>query len=111
MKQMLSGFLMLFLWVASVNAQVLIGPEKLPTNTLNFMVTNDMGRRGVSEQKNIATLMGEEADFNRINLIAVAGDPIHDDGVKSTDDSEWKDKYENIYTASSLMNIPVCGPW
>jgi len=106
MKQILSGFLMLFLWVASVNAQGLINPEKLPANTLNFMVANDMGRRGVSEQKNIATLMGEEAEFNKINLIAVAGDPIHDDGVKSTDDSEWKDKYENIYTAPSLMNIP-----
>ncbi len=97
---------MLFLLISSVNAQILITPEKLPSNALNFMVANDMGRRGVSEQKNIATLMGEEAEFNRINFIAVAGDPIHDDGVKSTFDSEWKDKFENIYTASSLMNIP-----
>jgi len=49
-------FLMLFLLVSSVNAQVLINPEKLPANALNFMVANDMGKRGVSEQKNIATL-------------------------------------------------------
>jgi len=97
---------MLFLLVSSVDAQVLINPEKLPANALNFMVANDMGRRGVSEQKNIAVLMGKEADYNMINFIAVAGDPIHDDGVKSTADSEWKDKFENIYTASSLINIP-----
>ena len=106
MKQMLNVFLILFLFVSSVNAQVLINPEKLPDSALNFMVANDMGRRGVSEQKNIATLMGKEAEYNKISFIAIAGDPIHDDGVKSTDDSEWKDKFENIYTAPSLMNIP-----
>jgi hypothetical protein len=98
--------LTLFLLVSSVNAQVLVNPEKLPAKAINFMVANDMGRRGVSEQKNIATLLGKEAEYNRINFIAVAGDPIHDNGVKSTVDSEWKDKFENIYTASSLMNIP-----
>jgi len=106
MKRTLIIFLTLLLWASSANAQVLVNPEKLPAKALNFMVANDMGRRGVSEQKNIATLMGKEADFNMINFVAVAGDPIHDNGVKSTDDSEWKDKFENIYTASSLMNIP-----
>jgi DNA repair exonuclease SbcCD nuclease subunit len=106
MKRALSIFLILLIWVSLVNAQVLINPEKLPADALNFMVANDMGRRGVSEQKNIAVLMGKEADYNMINFIAVAGDPIHDDGVKSTEDSEWKDKFESIYTASSLMNIP-----
>jgi DNA repair exonuclease SbcCD nuclease subunit len=106
MKQIIGIFLMLFLLVSSVDAQILINPEKIPAKALNFMVASDMGRRGVSEQKNIATLMGEEAEFNKINFVAVAGDPIHDDGVKSTEDSEWKDKFENIYTASSLINIP-----
>ena len=106
MKRILSNILTLLLWVPLVNAQVLVNPEKLPSKALNFMVASDMGRRGVSEQKNIATLMGKEAEFNMINFVAVAGDPIHDDGVKSTEDSEWKDKFENIYTASSLMNIP-----
>ena len=90
----------------NINAQVLVNPEKLPNSALNFMVASDMGRRGVSEQKNIASLMGKEADLNRISFIAVPGDPIHDDGVKSTEDSEWKDKFENIYTASSLMTLP-----
>jgi len=106
MQKIFSIFLTLLLWVSFVNAQELVNPEKLSAKALNFIVANDMGRRGVSEQKNIATLMGKEADFNMINFVAVAGDPIHDDGVKSTEDSEWKDKFENIYTATSLMNIP-----
>ncbi|MEI7523403.1 MAG: metallophosphoesterase [Mariniphaga sp.] len=106
MNHFLSVFSILFLIVISVKGQVLVNPEKLPSNALNFLVASDMGRKGVSEQKNIAVLMGEEAKFNLIDFIAVAGDPIHDNGVKSTDDSEWKDKFENIYTASSLMNIP-----
>jgi DNA repair exonuclease SbcCD nuclease subunit len=106
MKKISSLFLILFLWVYQVSSQVLINPEKLPESSLNFIVASDMGRRGVSEQKNIAVLMGKEADFNSISFVAVAGDPIHDDGVKSTVDSEWKNKFENIYTASSLMKIP-----
>jgi len=106
MKKRFSILLPVFLLVSFVNAQVLINPEKLPVHALNFIVASDMGRRGVSEQGHIATLMGNEVDFNPIDFIAVAGDPIHDNGVKSTTDSEWKDKYENIYTAPSLMNIP-----
>ncbi len=106
MKQVFCIFLTLLLWTSFVNAQDLVNPEKLAGNTLNYIVASDMGRRGISEQKNIAVLMGKEADLNPINFIAVAGDPIHDNGVKSTSDSEWKDKFENIYTAQSLMNIP-----
>jgi DNA repair exonuclease SbcCD nuclease subunit len=106
MKRILSIYLALLLWASIVNCQELIKPIKLPENALNFMVANDMGRRGVSEQKNVATLMGKEADYNKLSFIAVAGDPIHDNGVNSTTDPEWKDKFENIYTASSLLNIP-----
>jgi UDP-2,3-diacylglucosamine pyrophosphatase LpxH len=106
MKRILSVFLTLLLWVSLLNAQLLVNPVKLPESALNFMVASDMGRRGNSEQKNIAALMGKEADYCRISFVAVAGDPIHDDGVKSTSDTEWKDKFENIYTAPSLMNIP-----
>ena len=89
-----------------LSGQELISPVKLPKKSLNFMVSNDMGRRGVSQQKAIAVLMGKEADLNNIEFVAVAGDPIHDNGVKSVTDSEWKVKYEDIYTAPSLMDIP-----
>lgn len=106
MKQIFGAISIFILSFNIVFAQSLVNPEKFPDNALNFMVANDMGRKGVSEQKNIGVLLGKEADFNKISFIAVAGDPIHDNGVKNTDDSEWKDKFENIYTAVSLMNIP-----
>ena len=106
MKHFFSILSILLLSFNLVNAQSLVNPEKLPDSALNFVVASDIGRKGISEQKNIGILLGKEADYNKISFIAVAGDPIHDDGVKSTDDSEWKDKFENIYTATSLMNIP-----
>jgi predicted phosphodiesterase len=106
MRRTTSIFLTFLLWVSLANAQELINLVKLPKRAVNFIVASDMGRRGVSEQKNIAILMGKEADYCRISFVAVAGDPIHDDGVKSIDDSEWKDKFENIYTAPSIMKIP-----
>jgi DNA repair exonuclease SbcCD nuclease subunit len=106
MKHIFGILSILLLSFTLVNAQSLVNPEKLPDSALNFMVASDMGRKGVSEQKNVAELLGKEADYNKISFIAVAGDPIHDDGVKSTEDTEWKDKFENIYTAASLMNIP-----
>jgi 3',5'-cyclic AMP phosphodiesterase CpdA len=106
MKRKLSLFLLLLLWVVNAASQELVNPVSLPENALNFIVASDMGRRGVSDQKTIAVLMGKEADFNKISFVAVAGDPIHDNGVKSITDPEWENKFENIYTASSLKEIP-----
>lgn len=81
-------------------------PSRLSSGNLNFIVASDMGKRGVSEQKNIAEVMGQIAKQNKIDFLAVAGDPIHDDGVKSVEDDEWKLKIENVYTAPSLYSIP-----
>lgn len=50
-----------------------------------------MERKVASEQKNVGVLFGKEAYYNKIYFIAVAGDPIRDNGVKSTDDSQWKE--------------------
>ena len=78
----------------------------LPSKNLNFIVASDMGRHGKSEQRNIAELMGQFAEQNKIEFLVVAGDPIHDNGVKSVKDEEWKLKIEDIYTAPSLHAIP-----
>lgn len=78
----------------------------LPTRNINVIVASDMARRGISDQKNVAELMAQVAKNNNISFMAVAGDPIHDDGVKSVDDNEWTVKIENIYNAKSLQNLP-----
>ena len=106
MKKITNLFLLL-LFVTACSAQPPHSSlPKLPDNHLNIIIANDMGRRGVSEQQNIANLMGEVAEENSIAFIAIPGDPIHDEGVKSVEDEEWKLKIENIYTAPSLYSIP-----
>ena len=81
-------------------------PSKGQNENITFIVASDMGRRGESEQQNIANLMGRFVEENRIDFMIVAGDPIHDDGVTSVEDEEWKLKIENVYTAASLHTIP-----
>ena len=73
---------------------------------ITFIVASDMGRDEESEQSNIAELMALFVEQNSIDFLAVAGDPIHDDGVQSIEDEEWKLKIEDVYTAQSLHSIP-----
>lgn len=78
----------------------------LPEGNLNFIVASDMGREGARNQAQTAGWMGQFADSNRLDFAAIAGDPIHDDGVTSTTDPQWKIRIEDIYTAPSLHAIP-----
>jgi DNA repair exonuclease SbcCD nuclease subunit len=94
-------FFLAIIAVSSCRGQLLLRGENI-----NVIAANDMGRRGLSEQGRIAQLMGEAADRNRIDFIAVVGDPIHDDGVSSVDDPEWGAKIESVYAAPSLHAIP-----
>ena len=80
--------------------------QRQSEDSVIFIVASDMGRRGVSEQQNIADLLGHFVEENKIDFLAVAGDPIHNDGVMSVDDEEWNLKIENVYTAPSLHAIP-----
>jgi predicted MPP superfamily phosphohydrolase len=82
------------------------GIPRLSGDNFNFIIASDMGRRGVSDQQRIADLMDEAASVNELQLIAVAGDPIHDEGVQSADDPEWQIKIEKVYAAPSLHAIP-----
>jgi DNA repair exonuclease SbcCD nuclease subunit len=74
--------------------------------SITFIVASDMGRRGESEQQQIAGLMGRAVEEHNVDFMAIAGDPIHDEGVKSIDDEEWNLKIEYVYTAPSLHAIP-----
>ena len=80
--------------------------SKGQNKSITFLVASDMGRHGKSEQKNIAGIMGRFAEENKIDFMAVAGDPIHDNGVKCVEDKEWKVKIEDIYTTQSLHDLP-----
>ena len=106
-KQFLLCYLLLFSF--TLTAQDL---PKLAKENINFMMVNDMGANNPSFQKPIANIMGQIADQNKIDMVIVAGDPIHGEGVQSRDDPFWEKRFESVYSAPSLMKLPwypVCG--
>jgi len=83
--------------------------ERIPDRTgevVNFMMTADLADYGEAEQKSIAALMAHHIDSSQIDFIAVAGDPIHWNGVMSVHDKMWILAFESVYTAKSLQKIP-----
>ena len=80
--------------------------QNIPLSEINFIVASDMGRSGVSEQRNVAAQMAYFAEQKQIDFMAIAGDPIHDDGVKSVDDPLWNERIEDVYTYPSLHAFP-----
>lgn len=106
-RNLLLSALLLILFNGGLLAQTPKATLPLPEKeNMNFIVASDMGRRGESEQQTIANIIGQVVTDANIQFIAVAGDPIHDHGVQSTTDPEWQLKFENIYTAPSLQQLP-----
>ena len=107
MKKQLLLLAVSVLALAGCSTRTVSFKSTLPaTGSVNFMLASDMGRENGGDQAKVAALMGRFADENRVDFVAVAGDPIHDDGVKSTTDPEWNIRIENIYTAPSLHAMP-----
>lgn len=80
-------------------------------NTFNFIIANDLGRNGRYDQKYIAELMGEVADYADANFIISIGDLHHYLGIKSIKDPLWMTNYELIYSHPGLQIewYPVLG--
>jgi len=76
------------------------------SENINFVVLSDMGKYDESIKRKIADHIGRLAEKNRIDFVAVAGDPIHGNGVQSITDQEWENEFEDVYTASSLQMLP-----
>ena len=78
---------------------------------LNFYMANDLGRNGYYDQKPIAELMGEMADFIGPECVFAAGDVHHFEGVRSVNDPLWMTNYELIYSHPELMIywFPILG--
>ena len=92
----------LLVWIA-----LLVGCTPAPpAKNITFIVASDMGRRGESEQQTIAALMTRQVELSDVDFVAVAGDPIHDDGVTSITDEEWQLKFENVYFTEPLQKTP-----
>ncbi|MBU1100365.1 MAG: metallophosphoesterase [Bacteroidetes bacterium] len=68
-----------------------------------FMIASDLGRNGYYDQKPVAEMMGEVADFTEPEFVAVLGDIHHFLGVRSVDDPLWQTNFEWIYKHPELM--------
>lgn len=101
MKKIKLVLLIVLATVFSIQAQTQ-NLLKLPKG-LNFIVANDMGRQGYYNQKTIAKIMGEVAEQNSIEFVALAGDPHHYLGVASTSDPRWMTNFELIYDNPELQ--------
>jgi acid phosphatase len=73
---------------------------------LHFVVIGDWGRRGRPDQQQVATQMAASAQSLGAAFVISAGDNFYDDGVASTDDSHWRQSFEDVYDAPSLQT-----PW
>lgn len=78
---------------------------------INLFVANDLGRNGYYQQKPIAELMGEMAEYVGPDAVLALGDTHHFNGVQSVNDPLWITNYELIYSHPELMIdwFPICG--
>lgn len=86
--------------------------DKLPPlsgKNLNFILISDSGMKTEPQRliaSSAASHMSRIIEDNKISFVAVAGDPIHDNGVKDVNDPEWKFKVEDIFCSKALHSIP-----
>lgn len=70
-----------------------------------FIVIGDMGS-GHSDQAAVATAMTAKAGAEGLDFWLTTGDNIYPDGVESTDDGQWKEKFEDVY-ADAALQVPI----
>ena len=74
-------------------------------DTLHFLVIGDTGS-GAKQQKEVAEAMAKYAakhlKSNAVDFVMMVGDNFYNDGVKTVDDPQWQDKFENMYDSNRL---------
>jgi tartrate-resistant acid phosphatase type 5 len=70
---------------------------------LNFIVFGDWGRTGEADQVEVATQMAAAAKLTGARFIISVGDNFYENGVASTDDTQWRTSFENVYNAVALQ--------
>jgi tartrate-resistant acid phosphatase type 5 len=73
------------------------------SETLNFLIVGDWGRKGQKEQSEVATQMGLAAAQIGASFIISVGDNFYDYGVTTVEDPQFKLSYDDVYAAPSLQ--------
>lgn len=71
---------------------------------IRFMALGDWGTGG-SGQKAVARAMTKKKQTEGADFVITLGDNFYPSGVSSTDDQQWKTKFEDVYDATQF-NIP-----
>lgn len=70
--------------------------------SLNLLFLGDWGRRGHDDQRRVAAGMGRAANRLACAGVVTTGDNFYENGVLGTQDSHWRESFNDVYTASSL---------
>lgn len=81
-----------------------VPPKDSGRKYVEFIAIGDAGT-GAFGQRLTAEAMRKKADHDSISFVLCLGDNFYEFGVRSTDDQQWKDKFERMYTSPSL-NVP-----
>jgi tartrate-resistant acid phosphatase type 5 len=71
--------------------------------SLNFLVVSDIGGKAGPVQVAVADQMGRTAAAQKSSFVITCGDNYHGNGIASADSPRWKEEYEDVYKAASLM--------
>lgn len=82
---------------------VALGESRQPAS---FLAIGDWGRRGERDQRAVAAAMAATADEVGSRFVLSMGDNFYPAGVQSVTDPNWKQSFEDVYTAASLQT-----PW
>jgi tartrate-resistant acid phosphatase type 5 len=77
-----------------------------PKNALSFFVIGDWGRKGSSQQQNVANKMADVAYKIKPEFIISTGDNFYENGVLSINDPLWQSSFEKVYRHETLFK-----PW
>lgn len=84
---------------------VVIPPVREGATYVRALVMGDWGTARPS-QKDAAKAMASRARETPVDLLLTTGDNFYPRGVTSTDDPQWRTKFEDIYTDPALQ-VPV----
>ncbi len=79
--------------------------EPAPAEALKFLVFGDWGRRGETDQTEVAAQMAITAKAQPARFIISVGDNFYEDGVTDVKDPQWQTSFEKVY-ADPALQVP-----
>lgn len=89
--------------VAAAYALRGVKPAHAGLSSLRFLAVGDWGAPFRKGQQDVARAMGIVGEETDIHFVLSLGDNFYPHGVESVTDPHWRETFENVYSARSLM--------